>query len=138
MSNKSFSKKKKNLSNKVINFWLLFFLGWKKLTFVVELYMQITSNIVVKIVIVISLVNRYFRVFINELLLKIFNITSMGNINTVKKSRIIIQPQTILLHFYKLLLWPTSYWFSSSPSNNIIIFIYQQSLTTLTVCKKFL
>ena len=66
--------------------------------------MQITSNIVVKIVILISLVNRYFRVFINELLLKNFNITSMGNINTVKKSRIIIQPQTILLHFYKLLL----------------------------------
>ena len=66
--------------------------------------MQITSNIVVKIVILISLVNRYFRVFINELLLKNFNITSMGNINTVKKSRVIIQSQTILLHFYKLLL----------------------------------
>ena len=66
--------------------------------------MQITFKIMVKVVILISPLNRYFRVFINELLLKNFNITSMGNINTVKKSRIIIQPQTILLHFYKLLL----------------------------------
>ena len=40
-------------------------------------------------------------------------------------ARVIIQSQTILLYFYKLLLWPISYWFSSWLSNNITFFIYQ-------------
>ena len=31
-----------------------------------------------------------------------------------------LRPQTILLYFYKLLLWPIFYWFLSWPTNNII------------------
>ena len=40
-------------------------------------------------------------------------------------NRVILQLQTILQHFYKLLLYPTSYWFSSRPTDNItFLFIY--------------
>ena len=34
--------------------------------------------------------------------------------------RVIVQAQTILQHFYKMLMWPTSYWFLSWLTINII------------------
>ena len=34
-------------------------------------------------------------------------------------ARVILRPKTILPYFYKLLLWPISYLFSSRPTNNI-------------------
>ena len=33
---------------------------------------------------------------------------------------VILQSQTILQHFYKMLMWSTSYWFSSKPIINFI------------------
>ena len=33
--------------------------------------------------------------------------------------RVILYPQTILQHFYKVLMWPTVYWFSSKSTINI-------------------
>ena len=30
-----------------------------------------------------------------------------------------LQTQTVLQHFYKMLMWPTSYWFSSKSTINI-------------------
>ena len=44
----------------------------------------------------------------------------MGLIN-----RVMLQLQTILQYFYKLLFYPTSYWFLSRPTDNItFLFIY--------------
>ena len=37
--------------------------------------------------------------------------------------RVVLQLQIILQYFYKLLLWPTSYWFSYRPTNNIIFYL---------------
>ena len=50
--------------------------------------------------------------------------------------RVILQSQTILQHFYKLLMWPTFYWFSSRPTINIT-FSFTNNLTILVVCKIF-
>ena len=36
-----------------------------------------------------------------------------------KKKKVMQQPQIILQHFYKMLMWPNSYWFLSRPTVNI-------------------
>ena len=49
--------------------------------------------------------------------------------------RVMLHSRTILQHFYKLLMWPTSYWFSSRPTiNNTFSFtILQHFLQTINV-----
>ena len=43
-------------------------------------------------------------------------------------AKVMLCPQTILSYFYKLLLWPISYWFSSRLTNNItFLFINNHS-----------
>ena len=43
----------------------------------------------------------------------------MINNAEAKMERIMLQPQTILQYFYKMLMWSTPYWFSSKPTINI-------------------
>ena len=38
---------------------------------------------------------------------------------TIFFNRVMVQSQIILQYFYKMLMWPTSYWFSSKPTINI-------------------
>jgi len=35
-----------------------------------------------------------------------------------------LKAQTVLQHFYKMLIWSTFHWFSSRPTINITFFIY--------------
>ena len=43
----------------------------------------------------------------------------MINNAEAKMGRVMLQPQIILQYFYKMLMWPISYWFSSKPTINI-------------------
>ena len=77
-----------------------------------------------------------------------FWIAEIGGLKKRKKkkenwtvTRVILRPKTILPYFYKLLLWPISYLFSSRPTNNIIFLFtnnhssYQQFMKVFV--KKF-
>ena len=44
---------------------------------------------------------------------------TMINNAEAKMGRVMLQPQIILQYFYKMLMWPISYWFSSKPTINI-------------------
>ena len=52
-----------------------------------------------------------------------FELPKLEDLKKKKKklifARVILRPKTILPYFYKLLLWPISYLFSSRPTNNI-------------------
>ena len=49
---------------------------------------------------------------------------------------VMLQLQTILQCFYKMLMWQISYWFLSRPTINITFF-FTNKLTILAICKTF-
>ena len=48
-----------------------------------------------------------------------------------------LHPQTILQQFFKMLMWPTSYWYSSKYIINIIFLFTNNYLSYQQFVKKF-
>ena len=66
----------------------------------------------------LSYLDPFFFLSFLYLIRKIKDNRNILRLQMVNK-RVMLQSQTILQHFYKMLMWPTSYWFSFRPTINI-------------------